>query len=387
MKQQSAGGRIFRRKSRLTGHELPTWWISLYVDGKEVRESAKTMVRAAAKKLLTKRLAERDEGTYVGPEHERMTVAEALEQVELHYQQHQRGSLRTLRGHVCAWLAALGTTCEARDVQTPRLRRITSAWQADGLTAATINRRLSVLRRAYRLARVTIHPKRLDFGDLFLPEHSPLGKYISPATFAAIAEHLPTGELRAFCEFAMCCGTRKGQLARTTIAHLDTATWVLTWQAREVKAKKPHVLPLDGRPLDLIADCVRRRPLHCPYLFHGPRCAPGVGPSKEYGCIGDFKKAWATACKRAGLPVGRRHGGYVFHNMRHSAVTNLVNSGTPAHEAMRVSGHATRSMLDRYSIGTEDATRAALQRQTVYLADLRTRGRRKVIPLAEKQAS
>jgi hypothetical protein len=68
-------------------------------------------------------------------------------------------------------------------------------------------------------------------------------------------------------------------------------------------------------------------------------------------------------------------------------VTNLVNSGTPAHEAMRVSAHATRSMLDRYSIGSDDATRAALERQTAYIAELRTRVQRKVIQLAEKQAS
>ena len=110
-------------------------------------------------------------------------------------------------------------------------------------------------------------------------------------------------------------------------------------------------------------------------------------PSKEYGCIGDFKKAWATACARAGYPVGRARGGFVIHNLRHTAVTNLVNSGTPAHEPMRVSGHRTRSMLDRYSIGTDDETRAALKRQTTYTAELRTRVQRKVIPLAEKQAS
>ena len=135
-----------------------------------------------------------------------------------------------------------------------------------------------------------------------------------------------------------------------------------------------------------IAECVRRRPSHCPYLFHGPRCAPGAVPSTEYACIGDFKKAWATACRKAGFPVGRKAGGYVFHNTRHTAVTNLVNGGTPTHEAMRVSGHATRSIFDRYSIGSEDETRAALRRQTEYTAELRRRRARKIIPLAEKKA-
>ena len=68
----------------------------------------------------------------------------------------------------------------------------------------------------------------------------------------------------------------------------------------------------------------------------------------------------------AGFPVGRKQGGFVFHNTRHTAVTNLVNAGTPTHEAMTVSGHRTRSVFDRYSIPLKDQTRAALERVSAY---------------------
>jgi integrase len=51
----------------------------------------------------------------------------------------------------------------------------------------------------------------------------------------------------------------------------------------------------------------------------------------------------------------------VFHNTRHTAVTNLVNAGVPAHEAMTVSGHRTRSVFDRYSLSLKAQTRAALR--------------------------
>src|SRR5262249_38325225 len=135
-----------------------------------------------------------------------------------------------------------------------------------------------------------------------------------------------------------------------------------SWSAAEVKAKDAFVLPLDGDPLELIVRRHATRRLHCPYVFHGPRCAPGRRPSKLYGCVGDFRKAFASACKAAGFPVGRKAGGYVFHNTRHTAVTNLVNAGVPAHEAMAVSGHRTRSVFDRYSIELKDHTRGRLRK-------------------------
>jgi integrase len=186
--------------------------------------------------------------------------------------------------------------------------------------------------------------------------------------------------LKDFVEFAYLCGTRKQQLARTTWAHWNPEAREFTWDAREVKAKVPHVLPLDGRPLDIIEARHSQRLLHCRYVFHGPYCAPGRKPSKQYGCIGDFKRAWSTACKGAGFQVGRKQGGYVFHNTRHTAVTNLVNAGTPAHEAMAVSGHRTRSVFDRYSLTLKEQTRAALRRVTSPAGDPQNRT---VVPLRE----
>src|SRR5262245_19603471 len=78
---------------------------------------------------------------------------------------------------------------------------------------------------------------------------------------------------------------------------------------------------------------------------------------------------------QGGFPVGRKRGGYVFHNTRHTAVTNLVNAGVPAHEAMAVSGHRTRSVFDRYSLTLKAQTRAALERVTAYTEARRPRRR------------
>jgi integrase len=384
-KRKTTGmGRIFKRRSRLTGEKLSTWWVAYYVDGKERRESSRSTEYEVAKQLLTKRLHAVNEGTYTGPDRERITVDELLDNLIAHYTLQGHRSLPSAKAQVEHWRDVIGSR-RGSDITTGRILRQVQAWKDAGVSPSTCNRRTQLLRRAYRLGKLRLDPARLDFSDCILPEQSPRGLYFDAAAFTAVHEHLPA-YLRDFFEFAYVCGTRKGQLARTTWAHWNPEMQEFTWSKAEVKAKRDFVLPLDGRALELIEARHAERKLHCRFVFHGVRCAPGHPPSKHYGCTGDFKRAWATACKKAGYPIGRKHGGFVFHNTRHTAVTNLVNAGVPAHEAMAVSGHRTRSVFDTYSLTLKDQTKAALRRTTAYTEQLRDDSSRTVVPLTERRA-
>ena len=72
---------------------------------------------------------------------------------------------------------------------------------------------------------------------------------------------------------------------------------------------------------------------------------------------------WRGALKAAKLPEGR-----LFHDLRRSGVRTLIRAGVDELTAMRVSGHKTRSMLERYNIVTEQETAAALLRADAYLS-------------------
>lgn len=381
-RRRKAEATLYRRRSRCTGELMPTWWMRFKANGKWHGESTAETDKEAAQKQLDIRKGEIAKGEYTGPDpRDTLTIAAILDLVRAFYARRGHRSLATVQSHITTWTNALGPNSRALDVTTVTVNQVIDGWRAKGFAPATINRRLAILRRAYRLAKIRLDPVLLDFTDLFLTEEGPRGNYMAPDVFANIYAQLPL-YIQPVFEMAYLTGVRKKQLAHTTVAHVNTSTWTITWSKTEVKAKRDHTIALDGRALELVQAQLARRPLYCRHLFHGRGCSPGHSPSQRYACIGDVKRAWRSAVTRAGFTVGRADG-YVWHNTRHSAVTNLTNAGVPRHEAKTVSGHATDEVFNRYSIGTEQQQRAALRAVTIYTEQFEAE--RTVVPLDNRR--
>jgi integrase len=78
--------------------------------------------------------------------------------------------------------------------------------------------------------------------------------------------------------------------------------------------------------------------------------------------IRTYRRRWQTACKSAGVVA-------IVHDLRRTAVRNMVRAGIPQVYAMKLTGHKTDSVFRRYAISDE----AALSEQTAKLAGLSNR--------------
>jgi len=69
-----------------------------------------------------------------------------------------------------------------------------------------------------------------------------------------------------------------------------------------------------------------------------------------------IKTAWLSVCELAGLD------GFRFHDLRHTAITRLVASGTPSATIMKISGHTQMTTFQRYNNPNSESVKLAANR-------------------------
>lgn len=222
---------------------------------------------------------------------------------------------------------------------------------AEGKARATVNRETGLLKQAFNLARRQERLSRMPYTPMLREDNVRQG-FFEADEFQAVIQNLPN-HLADVAAFGYLVGWRKGEICGLTWEMVDR-------QAREIrlptsKNGRGRVLPLDGELWALVEKRFSARQVELP---NGSTRLSRLVFHKGGNSVGDFRKAWATACKKAGVP------GKLFHDLRRTAIRNMVRAGIPERVAMEISGHRTRAVFDRYNIvSNEDKRRALLQTQ------------------------
>jgi integrase len=89
----------------------------------------------------------------------------------------------------------------------------------------------------------------------------------------------------------------------------------------------------------------------------------------------NFRKEWNKACVKVGLgrETGKKwyqYAGLIPHDFRRSAVRNLINAGVDQTTAMKITGHRTVSVFQRYNIISTAQLHDAQKKVALYNASL-----------------
>lgn len=228
---------------------------------------------------------------------------------------------------------------------TADIRAYVADRQGKGYANATINRELSALKRMFTLA--------IQAGRLLQRPHIPMlaednvrKGFFERAKFEAVRNRLPP-TYQAIVTLAYYAGWRiNSEILPLEWRQVDQQACVLRLEPGTTKNREGRVF-LYGELVEVKAAIeglwARREALERDGII-----TPLLVCRRKGQRIVTFWKRWKTATAAAGCP------GRVPHDFRRTAVRNLNRAGVPETVAMKVTGHRTRSVFDRYDITSEE---------------------------------
>jgi integrase len=158
-----------------------------------------------------------------------------------------------------------------------------------------------------------------------LQESAPHSGFFERSDFECVRTHLSQRpDLQLAISLANTFGWRmQSEVLQMQLSQIDLAAGTLRLEPGTTKNREgrtvhltPELIPLMSEQIMGVKALSRKLNRVVPYLFPNPRKGRFQGSK-----LPDFRKAWLTACKKAGLI------GMLRHDFRRSAVRNLVCSG------------------------------------------------------------
>jgi integrase len=372
----------------------PVWWLKYYLDGRPVRQSSETEKETEARSQLKRKEGDAASGRPVLPRADRTRYEEAAKDLRTHYQTTGARDLREADKRL-KHLERFFRTKRVSGIGPAETATYIAARQADGAANGTVNRELAVLGRMLKLAYENGKLLRLPILRK-LKEAAPRAGFFERAQFEAVKRHLRP-DLQVAVSIAYAFGWRmQSEVLTLKRSQVDLNACTIRLEPGTTKNDDGRLVYLTPELVELLQAQAER--IQCTEMLAG-RALPYLFPNLEGRHrgqrINDFRKAWAEACLEATLDLdglegtkrAARKGEFqaaiaagekpgllkmLRHDFRRTAVRNLVNRGVPERVAMKITGHKTRSVFDRYDItSTADLRDAARRLDVAPRGDLR----------------
>ncbi|WP_321471026.1 tyrosine-type recombinase/integrase [uncultured Paludibaculum sp.] len=343
-------GQMYRREAG------GNWHVSFSVNGQQFRETTHTDKYNDAVAFLKKRIGQIEKGEFTSTKTDRVMVADILRDVIEDYRVKGRDWLRTAGPIIEKYLIPAFRSMRVANLNVSHLRKYVSDQLAAGMSNASVNRHISILRRAYNLGTVSGKVNAANvphFKEVALEENNVREGFWTHEEYVRFRDALPEDE-RAVFIFGYWTGCRFSEVTMLRWEQVDLEGRMVKLRKGTTKNKRPRLIPLGNAGLgdlhDMLVAQKTRHDALCPespwVFFRRGSITPGRASARRGNRVMDIRKAYLAARTATGIQ-------HLFHDLRRTGVRNLVRAGVPESVAMRISGHLTRSVFERYNIVDE----------------------------------
>ena len=344
------------------------WWFKFVFAGRTVRESSKSASKVVARDAERRRRRDLEEG-YHGLRKRQPPVLFSIaagawlaaKQLGLAPKSYAIEALNVEKHLNPVFGKMLLTDINADDVGRYQRSRL-----EQGAAPKTVNLEVGTLRAILRRHRLW-ERLRPDVGMLATPDD--LGRALSEQEEETLLQACALSRSRSLLPavtLALNTGMRVSEIRLLRWRQVDLVTKTLTVGQSKTDAGTGRAIPLNQKAAATLTFWAS--------LFENRQPQHHVFPSEQYGLagnnreacahdadpatpIGSWKTAWTTARKKAGVAAR-------FHDLRHTAVSRLLERGVPLSVVASIMGWSASTMTKmakRYAHFTLDTQRKALE--------------------------
>src|SRR6266849_1339572 len=302
------------------------WWIEVGApNGERIRRSTGTGNKALAQEYHDKVKTELWRQSRLG-EKPRRTWNEAV--VRWLKEKSHKATLGSDKLH-CRWLDRHLRDLPLDAIDRSLVDRITEVRLAEGVSNATVNRSLEVLRAILR--KCVNEWEWLDRAPhvRMLKEPRRRVRFLTHAEAKRLLAELPE-HLADLAAFALATGLRRGNVTGLEWSQVDLVRRLAWIHPDQAKARKAIAVPLNAEAVIVIRAQIGRHATRV-FSFKGK-------PLRQVST-----KAWYAALERAGIHDFR------WHDLRHTWASWHVQLGTPLHVLQELGGWESPEMVRRYA--------------------------------------